>query len=79
MCGIFFSTKKISNIHLTNQFKSRGPDKLSFYNIKNYYFCHSLLHITGEKTKQPFIDKEIICIILIRRLLLTPTSIKIRY
>ena len=62
MCGIFFSTKKIFNSDITEQFKLRGPDNLNIVKIDKYYFCTSLLSITGIKTIQPFIDNNIICI-----------------
>ena len=63
MCGIIFTTKQILDLKKIIKYsKYRGPDKLNYINYKGYNFIHQLLHITGEKTLQPFIKNNIVCI-----------------
>lgn len=42
----------------------RGPDITNTYKYNNYTFVHNLLHMTGSKTTQPFVnlDEKIVCI-----------------
>ena len=63
MCGIILTNKKISNIDYVNYFlKFRGPDDTNVINKDDFTLVHNQLHITGEKTKQPFVDNGIYCI-----------------
>ena len=43
---------------------NRGPDLTSNINYNNFTFVHNLLHLTGDITPQPFVDKEnnIVCL-----------------
>ena len=38
--------------------KYRGPDATNSKTINGIKFIHNLLHITGKKTLQPFIDTD---------------------
>ena len=40
----------------------RGEDGLSYHHQGGYTFFHSLLHMTGERTTQPFVDGDIVCV-----------------
>jgi len=63
MCGINIFNKTNLNIDIINNLCSkRGPDEMNIKKINNVYFIHNLLHITGEKTLQPFVDNEIVCL-----------------
>ena len=63
MCGIILTNKKISNIDYVNYYLSfRGPDNTNVINKDDFTLVHNQLHITGEKTKQPFVDNGIYCI-----------------
>ena len=42
--------------------RSRGPDAVGETTREELTFRHYLLHITGEKTPQPFVDGEVICL-----------------
>ncbi len=61
MCGIIVSTEDIkqnADIFL----KNRGPDFTNKITYKNINFVHYLLHLTGEKTTQPLICNNKVCI-----------------
>jgi len=61
MCG--FAVSNITNLVLSNEkCQKRGPDKTSVVIINNIEFLHNLLHITGEKTEQPFLKNNIVCV-----------------
>ena len=63
MCGINIYNKPNINIDLINKLcRKRGPDKTTIINKNNITFIHNLLHITGEKTIQPFVDNNIVCL-----------------
>jgi len=62
MCSILFSSKNIENLDFVNErIKFRGPDYTGLIKRDNFSFIHNLLSITGEFTKQPFEDDNIIC------------------
>jgi|ETNvirenome_6_85_1030632.scaffolds.fasta_scaffold46935_2 asparagine synthase (glutamine-hydrolysing) len=62
MCSILFSSRNIDNLDFVNErIQKRGPDYTGLYKHKNYSFVHNLLSITGEFTKQPFKENEIVC------------------
>jgi asparagine synthetase B (glutamine-hydrolysing) len=59
MCSFFIFNWIIQNFEKINfHLKFRGPDETTSYIFENFLFVHNLLHITGEKTLQPFVDEE---------------------
>ena len=42
--------------------KPRGPDYTNVFKKENFSFIHNLLHITGKKVIQPFVQNQIICL-----------------
>ena len=67
MCSILFSTKysrdvDINKLNYYNQF--RGPDDtcVSVDETNGFMFIHNLLSMTGEFTRQTFVDNNIICL-----------------
>ena len=67
MCSILFSTKHskdidINELNYYNQF--RGPDDtcVSVDETNGFMFINNLLSMTGEFTRQPFVDNNIICL-----------------
>lgn len=65
MCSFLILNWLTANIEYINFFlKFRGPDATNIFNYENFIFLHNLLHLTGEFTKQPFIDNDnkIICL-----------------
>ena len=62
MCSILFTSKDINDFNITNKkLKYRGPDYTGTEKINGYTFIHNLLSITGDFTKQPFIEDDIVC------------------
>jgi len=62
MCS-FTVTNKDIKLDAGNIFSSkRGPDHTQIEKIQNIQFLHNLLHITGNRTIQPFIDQDIVCV-----------------
>jgi asparagine synthetase B (glutamine-hydrolysing) len=66
MCSFIFTNicldkEQITKINFFSKF--RGPDITNIEKIRNLYFIHNLLSITGDKTIQPFRadDNSIIC------------------
>jgi len=63
MCSFTITNKEI-DLNITNFFsQKRGPDHTNIKIINNISFLHNLLHITGEKTIQPLIDDDIVCLL----------------
>jgi asparagine synthetase B (glutamine-hydrolysing) len=61
MCG--FAVSNINNLVFFNEkCKKRGPDKTTSVIINNLEFLHNLLHITGERTEQPFFKNDVACV-----------------
>ena len=58
MCG-FGVHKEKYNDHFIKQ---RGQDAENHVEINGYTFSHYLLAVTGEPTKQPYIDGDIVCV-----------------
>lgn len=58
MCG-FLVHKGNGNNRLIKQ---RGQDDFNKIQYENFIFEHYLLHLTGEKTLQPFIKQNIVCL-----------------
>ena len=61
MCGIIVSTENIPN-HADKFLKKRGPDLTNKITYNNIHFAHYLLHLTGEKTSQPLVENNKVCI-----------------
>lgn len=61
MCGIIVSSLDIPE-NSYNLIQKRGPDNTSKITYNNIHFVHFLLHLTGEKTIQPIIDNDIVCL-----------------
>ena len=63
MCGINVFNKKNNDIEIINNLcKNRGPNNTNILELNNITFIHNLLHITGEKTIQPIINNNIVCL-----------------
>ena len=65
MCSFLIFNWLIENIEYVNYFlKFRGPDLTNSITYEGFLFLHNLLHLTGDITKQPFIDEEnkIVCL-----------------
>jgi asparagine synthetase B (glutamine-hydrolysing) len=58
MCGIIVTKKDCNDFFI----KRRGQDFKSVLERDGYEFRHYLLHITGERTPQPFVDGNIVCL-----------------
>jgi asparagine synthetase B (glutamine-hydrolysing) len=60
MCGILIHKGQGNNFFI----RRRGLDATTVYEYKGFRFVHNLLHITGEKTFQPFFseDKKVIAV-----------------
>lgn len=61
MCGIIVSTLDIP-LQAYKFVKNRGPDESNIIKYRDINFAHFLLHLTGEKTLQPIIQEDIVCI-----------------
>lgn len=65
MCSFLFTNKKIKDFDYMNRnMGMRGPDNTNMVDVGDYTFVHNLLSISGEFTKQPFIneDKKVACV-----------------
>lgn len=63
MCSFLCSNKQINDIEKVNHYlKLRGNDNTNVIHKDDFTFIHNLLHITGEKTIQPFIKDDIYCL-----------------
>ncbi len=60
MCG--FVVSKYGQVFNDTFVKRRGPDVTGRHSLAGFDFYHYLLHITGEKTPQPFVDDDIVCV-----------------
>ena len=62
MCSFTITNKKI-NLNNTNFLsQKRGPDLTNTFEENGISFLHNLLHLTGDKTKQPFYQDDIVCV-----------------
>ena len=59
MCSILFTNKQV-NASDYNLLKLRGPDATTQVSIAGYNFIHNLLSLTGNFTKQPIQQDDII-------------------
>lgn len=66
MCSfLVYYIKNHSNVNLkelNHKLKMRGPDVTNIKEFNDYCFLHNLLHITGKKTVQPFIENNIVAL-----------------
>ena len=65
MCSFLVYNWIVNNLEYLNYFlKFRGPDLTNSITYEGFLFLHNLLHLTGDLTKQPFINKEkkIVCL-----------------
>jgi len=59
MCGILISKRRDAD----NSFiRRRGPDCTASIIINGFHFTHNLLHVTGKRTPQPFVDGDVVCL-----------------
>jgi len=62
MCSFTITNKKI-NLKDTNFLsQKRGPDSTNTFEENGVSFLHNLLHLTGDKTEQPFYQDDIVCV-----------------
>ncbi len=62
MCSFLFCNKPIEDIENVNKYlRLRGADNTNIVKKDNFTFIHNLLHITGEKIIQPFVNDNIWC------------------
>ncbi len=61
MCGVIVSTEDIP-LNADTFLKNRGPDGTNKITYNNIHFVHYLLHLTGEKTPQPLVEHNKVCI-----------------
>jgi len=59
MCSIGVTNISKSLLDSNKFSQRRGPDNTNLVSYNNIQFLHNLLHLTGEKTHQPFIKDEI--------------------
>ena len=59
MCGILVSTKDISQ-PVNKLLVNRGPDGIGLKNLDGINFLHTLLSMTGEFTKQPIVNNNVV-------------------
>ena len=69
MCSfLIYYLKNHTNLpsRILERLIARGPDALTTMSYRGYHFTHFLLHITGERTTQPFFHDEsnskVICV-----------------
>ena len=58
--GFNYIPENLEYINELNQ--KRGPDFTNTVEYENYFFAHNLLSITGQFTKQPFVDDGIVAL-----------------
>ena len=59
MCSIGVTNSKQSLLDSNKYAQRRGPDHTSVTTYHGVQFLHNLLHLTGEKTTQPFFKNDI--------------------
>ncbi len=63
MCGFTITNRKISDVNYVDHFtRLRGPDGTTVTEIAGVTIIHHLLWLTGNRTPQPFIDDDLICV-----------------
>lgn len=64
MCSFTVTNNSDVNLDSTNHFsQKRGPDFTSIKHMNGVSILHNLLHITGEKTSQPFFGDDVACVL----------------
>lgn len=58
MCGILVYKNHGNNFYI----QKRGQDFTNELRYKGFTFVHNLLHVTGDFTPQPYIDRNIVCL-----------------
>lgn len=62
MCSIGVTNIKQSLLDSNKFAQRRGPDNTHIISYNNVQFLHNLLHLTGEKTIQPFVKENIVTV-----------------
>jgi asparagine synthetase B (glutamine-hydrolysing) len=63
MCGFIITNKNVDSFDEANaKIKLRGPDLTNTEKINGITFVHNLLHLTGEVTKQPINEGNVVCL-----------------
>lgn len=62
MCSIGITNSSRSLLESNNFSQRRGPDNTTLVKHHGVQFLHNLLHLTGEKTTQPFINDNIVAV-----------------
>ncbi|CAE8594601.1 unnamed protein product [Polarella glacialis] len=63
MCSFLVTSWLISNLTAVNMFLvPRGPDGTTTVQRGPFTFVHNLLHMTGERVQQPFVDDEVVAV-----------------
>lgn len=62
MCSIGVSNISLSLLNSNHFAQKRGPDNTNLISHNSIQFLHNLLHLTGEKTIQPFIQNDIFAV-----------------
>ena len=62
MCSIGVTNIETSILNSNQYSQKRGPDNTNITTINKIQFLHNLLHLTGEKTIQPFIQDNIVAV-----------------
>jgi asparagine synthetase B (glutamine-hydrolysing) len=62
MCSIGVTNTSKSLLESNMFSQQRGPDETTIVKVNNIQFLHNLLHLTGEKTTQPFIKNNVVVV-----------------
>lgn len=62
MCSIGITNVNKSLLDSNRFSQKRGPDSTNILTYNKIQFLHNLLHLTGEKTSQPFIENDIVVV-----------------
>jgi len=60
MCSFLVANQMIMNLAFVNFFlRPRGPDATTHTRLHGFDFVHNLLHMTGERRPQPFLEDSV--------------------
>ena len=62
MCSIGITNVNQSLLDSNRFSQKRGPDSTNILTYNKIQFLHNLLHLTGKKTPQPFIENDIVVV-----------------
>src|SRR5210317_53180 len=62
MCSFTITNKNVNLLDTNFLSQKRGPDLTNTLTENNISFLHNLLHLTGDKSKQPFYQDDIYCV-----------------